>query len=262
MPDTLSSNKHDDLITFLSNRMLRNRSVSEIEGWADFVETKLPEFIRAYFDQSFGDAYEPYSTDLLGIYRQKLNSHSSEASKRNAECGGKYSTALKYYKGFLESKLFKGKIKIRRMANEIISSAHVKGGEVVRNRELQVEDPLCPIEAEDIRSYTEGALQQVSITRHERNAKLRQACLKHYGAVCQICGMDFGKTYGHIGTGFIEVHHIVPISTQEGEHNVDPIIDMIPLCSNCHSMIHRGANGSVLTPDQLRELIESNKSND
>ena len=261
MPDSLSSNKHDDFVTYLSNGILRNRGMSEIEGWADFVETELPEFIRAYFDRSFGNAYEPYSTDQLETYRQKLNSHSSAASRRNAEFGDKYSTALKYYKGFLESKLFKGKVKISRMANECASSAQAKGDKVTRNRKSQIEDPLCPSEDSYGKSYTEGTLQQVSITRHERNAKLRQACLKHYGAVCQICGMDFEKTYGHIGAGFIEVHHIVPISDQDGEHDVNPIIDMIPLCSNCHSVIHRGANGSVLTPDQLRELIEANKSN-
>jgi predicted HNH restriction endonuclease len=35
------------------------------------------------------------------------------------------------------------------------------------------------------------------------------------------------------------VHHLNPISQTEGEHEVDPVNDLIPLCSNCHSMIHR-----------------------
>jgi predicted HNH restriction endonuclease len=49
--------------------------------------------------------------------------------------------------------------------------------------------------------------------------------------------MDFAKTYGDLGKEFIEVHHLYPVA--QGERNVNPITDLIPLCSNCHSMIHR-----------------------
>ena len=70
----------------------------------------------------------------------------------------------------------------------------------------------------------------------------KQECIKIHGCVCNICGFDFEKAYGETGKGYIEVHHITPIgqlSSAEGYEGTDPQKDLIPLCSNCHSMIHR-----------------------
>ena len=39
-------------------------------------------------------------------------------------------------------------------------------------------------------------------------------------------------------------------------YNVDPINDLIPLCPNCHAMVHRGSE--VLTLDSLKEIIKQN----
>lgn len=86
---------------------------------------------------------------------------------------------------------------------------------------------------------TEGAQQDVHASRYERNAKARKKCIAHYGTKCYICGFDFEKVYGEIGKGFIEVHHVKPVSEIGQEYQVDPINDLRPLCSNCHSMIHR-----------------------
>lgn len=35
------------------------------------------------------------------------------------------------------------------------------------------------------------------------------------------------------------VLHLKPISSYSGEHLVIPTEDLRPLCSNCHSMVHR-----------------------
>ena len=83
----------------------------------------------------------------------------------------------------------------------------------------------------------EGAKHQETVARYERDQGNRKACIAHYGYVCQVCGMDFAKTYGELGKEYIEVHHLHPVS--QGERKVDPIEDLIPLCANCHSMIHR-----------------------
>jgi 5-methylcytosine-specific restriction protein A len=45
--------------------------------------------------------------------------------------------------------------------------------------------------------------------------------------------------YGDLGSGFIHVHHRVPLGDVRAEHDVDPIRDLIPVCPNCHSMLHR-----------------------
>lgn len=97
--------------------------------------------------------------------------------------------------------------------------------------------------------HTEGSAFVNHCNGYERNQKARQECLKHYGYKCVVCGFDFEKEYGSIGHEFIEVHHIVPVSSIGKEYIVNPVIDLRPLCSNCHSMIHR--NSEVLTIDEL-----------
>lgn len=60
----------------------------------------------------------------------------------------------------------------------------------------------------------------------------------HGNLFCEICGLDFSRVYGELGEGFIEAHHIKPVSQMnDGEKTV--ITDIIMVCSNCHSMLHR-----------------------
>ncbi|MCC6804116.1 MAG: HNH endonuclease, partial [Anaerolineae bacterium] len=94
---------------------------------------------------------------------------------------------------------------------------------------------------------------QVTVNRYERDPKAREACIQHYGTSCCVCGFDFGVFYGEIGKTFIHVHHLNPISTQDGTHQVDPIRDLRPVCPNCHAMLHRET--PPLTIEHLRELI-------
>ena len=108
---------------------------------------------------------------------------------------------------------------------------------------------------------TEGKIRQVNVTRHERNQRLRQLCLAHYGYVCQVCGMDFESRYGAIGKDFIEVHHLNPIADTDGEHALDPEQGLVPLCSNCHSMIHRGGkDGKPMTLRELKEIYQTHNN--
>lgn len=84
---------------------------------------------------------------------------------------------------------------------------------------------------------SEGRKYSVQNSRFERSRILRERCLHHYGLSCQVCKMSFKETYGEINPGYIEVHHINPL--MNGERSTNPINDMIPLCSNCHSMAHQ-----------------------
>ena len=41
---------------------------------------------------------------------------------------------------------------------------------------------------------------------------------------------------------WIQIHpgaHIVPLAEIKQEYEVDPVKDLIPVCANCHAMIHR-----------------------
>ena len=50
---------------------------------------------------------------------------------------------------------------------------------------------------------------------------------------------SYDTVYGEIGADFIEVHHLKPLSQSAGAYDLDPIEDLRPVCSNCHSMLHR-----------------------
>jgi hypothetical protein len=99
------------------------------------------------------------------------------------------------------------------------------------------EEPLITEVSENV--ITEGAVTQSLENDYERNQEARRLCIAHYGIRCQICGFDFKEVYGEIGSDYIHVHHIVPISQRQGEYEVNPITDLLPVCPNCHAMLHR-----------------------
>lgn len=102
---------------------------------------------------------------------------------------------------------------------------------------------------------SEGSALQSRVTRYERSAVNRLRCIAHWGTRCWVCEFDFSEFYGQLGEGFIEVHHVVPLARYDGPTEVDPVTDLVPLCSNCHSMIHRGRQLDPPHPNELRSLL-------
>lgn len=87
--------------------------------------------------------------------------------------------------------------------------------------------------------YTEGAVIEVVANRYERDRKARAACIRHWGAKCSVCDLDFAQRYGNLGAGFIHVHHLRELSDIGHTYEVDPVKDLRPICPNCHAMVHR-----------------------
>lgn len=85
----------------------------------------------------------------------------------------------------------------------------------------------------------EGAIRRSQITGWERSREARRQCIAHFGAKCQACGFEFARRYGSLGTNFIEVHHTTVFAARQGRRRVDPLVDLAPVCSNCHRMLHR-----------------------
>lgn len=56
---------------------------------------------------------------------------------------------------------------------------------------------------------------------------------------CQICGFDFLETYGDVGAGFAEAHHIVPLAEAPKRGRSVSVKDFTIVCANCHRMLHR-----------------------
>ncbi len=96
------------------------------------------------------------------------------------------------------------------------------------------------------RNY-KGAELSSRVNRYERDATAKQDMILAYdseidlnnGLKCHVCGFDFQETYGDLGVSFIEAHHLIPLSELYKNYEFKPELDMIPLCSNCHAMIHK-----------------------
>jgi 5-methylcytosine-specific restriction protein A len=104
----------------------------------------------------------------------------------------------------------------------------------------------------------EGASKAISVNVFERNASARSKCLAHYGYKCIVCAFDFEEFYGSMGQNFIHVHHIVSLSETSREYELDPIKDLVPVCPNCHAMIHR--TRPILTITQIKEHLKAKNS--
>lgn len=198
------------------------------------LERRVDEFFRRCMgDPTFTSVYDCIDIDFLreGLTKLMQNSDWADYDKRNA---GTLHNSLKHYISFLK-------------ANPSLMDA------IQKSKSRNDRPVISPDE------YHEGAERYVHAIRYERDRNGRQKCLDHYGYVCAVCGMDFEKAYGEIGHEFIEVHHIIPLPDRGGDYILDPIKDLRPLCSNCHSMIHR--TNPLMTIEKFKELYERNRKN-
>jgi len=105
----------------------------------------------------------------------------------------------------------------------------------------------------------EGAARETTQVRRERNPVARALCIEHYRKkrdgrlICIVCEFDFAAFYGDLGEGFMHVHHLNPISEANSSRLVSPEIDLVPVCPNCHSMIHRG--GVTRSIAEMRQML-------
>ena len=119
--------------------------------------------------------------------------------------------------------------------------------------EKSTQTPVYTDEYAAQQTFTEGRRLQVYVNRHERDRRARDACIRQHGTECSVCDLDFGARYGELGRGFIHVHHVVPLSELGHNYVVDPATDLVPVCPNCHAMLHRA--NPPLTVAVLRKLL-------
>lgn len=102
----------------------------------------------------------------------------------------------------------------------------------------------------------EGGRISVLVSIYERDANNRISCIEYHGCKCAICGFDFREVYGEIGKGYIQVHHIVPLNELKQVLKINPQTDLIPVCSNCHSMVHRRKPAFKI--DEIKKAVQEN----
>jgi len=113
--------------------------------------------------------------------------------------------------------------------------------------------------SDDEKGGREGALLEKLHKYKERNRALAEKkkaqALKNLGYLkCDVCDFVFKDKYGSLGEGFMECHHIIPLSEIEIEQETK-LKDLSLVCANCHRMLHR--KGPRLTIEQLREIVQS-----
>lgn len=225
-----------------------------------FAEEHLPALLRSNGLSTDGNVYSNLDVDYWNqVITDGLVDDTSTLEER--EYAAQMMNALKYFKGFLKfnrtanyKKLFADKLK----QEQTIATQQREN-----DTETNCIDNSMPEAENTVR--TEGTVSQVCVTHYERNPEDRKRALAKYGYKCQVCGMDFEKVYGEIGRQYIEVHHMYPVCNMGENYQFDPLDPergLVPLCSNCHSMIHRGGitedrDGlQVMVPMTLQALRE------
>jgi 5-methylcytosine-specific restriction protein A len=74
---------------------------------------------------------------------------------------------------------------------------------------------------------------------------------------CEGCEFSFYETYGELGKGFIEAHHLNPLSLNSEEVETKRE-DIALLCSNCHKMVHK--KDPIYTIEELKNIIKENRN--
>ena len=221
--------------TLVTAEMLREAYIANLEAKrktnavaiADFTERELADFIRQYADFRFKSVFEELDHNYYDRVREKIATN-GEMRAADKESDNMYSFHLKQWTSFLESKEFKELFKKKRSSDD-------------KPKATDTAEPAKPL-VSPFREETEGErkhiVKETEVVR--RNPQLRQQCIERYGYQCQCCGMNFAELYGEeLGANFIEVHHLKPISTYEEDGIPENFLEnLVPLCSNCHSMIH------------------------
>lgn len=236
--------------TLVTAEMLREAYIANLEAKrktnavaiADFTERELADFIRQYADFRFKSVFEELDHNYYDRVREKIATN-GEMRTADKESDNMYSYHLKQWTSFLESKAFKELFKKKRSSDD-------------KPKATDMAEPAKPL-ASPFREETEGErkhiVKETEVVR--RNPQLRQQCIERYGYQCQCCGMNFAELYGEeLGANFIEVHHLKPISTYEEDGIPENFLEnLVPLCSNCHSMIHHIKDSE----HSLRDLREA-----
>lgn len=115
-----------------------------------------------------------------------------------------------------------------------------------------------PEEITNPEDYVEGARKRITVNSYERDRQARNKAIEIHGLDCFVCAMNFENIYGEIGIGFIHVHHIVPLHIIDNTYQVDPENDLVPVCPNCHAMLHRSNNPPTIK--QLKDAMRKQKS--
>lgn len=228
-----------------------DNDIEEVRLIIETAERIIPNTLNDYFGTKYESIYEIKDPNEVDDFRKKIKAHPIlKGIDMNEE--PRYTEVLKWYRLFLKA-LNSESIPVP-VPGEYESAPETPAHMVSETRKPKTRQSTIFLEGE-------AGEAQEKVYR-ERNMELRQACIDHFKAlhggriVCECCGFDFAARYD-IQDEYIEVHHRHPFSQTEGEHPVDAITDLVPLCANCHRMIHHGmgGRGNCMSLDELKSKL-------
>jgi 5-methylcytosine-specific restriction protein A len=131
--------------------------------------------------------------DLFGLSQREREKTTKDGEDRlHWEKMVRWARQKLFDKGFLISTQ-RGVWEITLEGREFLQAEHEALLEANKDSE-----PFFPEEVADASRLVEGAVWRVSVNTYERNTEARRRCIAHYGAICNICGFNFGKAYGEV----------------------------------------------------------------
>lgn len=115
-----------------------------------------------------------------------------------------------------------------------LPSQVIQSKENIENVILEEDDELSFPEGKEIYRLHKSKERNTELIKIVKLNRLQ----KDKDLSCEVCNFSFSKQYGELGEGFIEAHHLFPIS-QLTEETETKISDIALVCSNCHRMLHR-----------------------
>lgn len=236
---------HDYLIGKLED-------IADVEATLETAERIIPNTLTDYFGSRYDSIYDLQEVSEIEDFRKKIKAHPILKGLDMSE-EPRYTEVLKWYKLFVKA--------LNANAIPIPVPGEYQVPEEEEHQPSKVSDnKYLPKQQTTI--FTEGEDDGTITSEHRRrNMELRQACIdifkdKHGGRiVCECCGFDFRRAYD-IKDEYIEVHHRFPFAHTEGAHPVNAETDLVPLCANCHRMIHhgQGGKGKCMSLDDLKNI--------
>lgn len=147
---------------------------------------------------------------------------------------------------------------LKEQANFSLGLNVIKSEEVVAalTRALSFDDRAPAQLEESPESFEEGKSVRIVVNRYERDRAARTACLEAHGRICVVCRVDLASVYGPIAAGVIHVHHRKPLAEIGESYTVDPVRDLVPVCPNCHAVIHAAG---LMSPEELGRIVEGRR---
>ena len=226
----------------------------EADLMLEIAECVIPNTLNDYFGTQFKSLYELQDVNEIETFRKKIKAHPIlKGIDMNEE--PRYTEVLKWYRLFVRA------LSTDSLPVPVPGEYDQQKGQEEKPSVVSEEKPL-PLKQKTI--FTEGEDDgTISVEHRKRNMELRQACINYFKQqhggklVCECCGFDYRKVYD-IDDEYIEVHHRFPFAHTDGEHEVDATTDLVPLCANCHRMIHHGmgGRGKCMSLENLKKKLK------